>query len=236
MEKSKDVATEELHALAVNRSLLAESERELKEAHQQLLEEPSRLLKKRLDSLQLKIAALKEDREKRIRDLSEEAQAYELMKDLLVQRAVLPRPQESKKTKAPETTLLHQKALELVAENDFARAAKTYEQIVVYDPNDDEAYLLMGHSYFLAGEYSKAESAYHNAVSINPENRREIVPFYENFILQNPSDDTAYANLGYAYLMLGEATKAKHAFQDALSIRPDNSSALAGLQKIEKTA
>ena len=200
-----------IRALAANRSLLSHCKNETE------------------------ATALKEDREKLFKTLPTELQAYELMKDQLVEKASLPKtkmPKHEEKIRSPETYRLHQKALGLVAEDHLGDAAKMYEQIILIDPNDDEAYILMGHSYFLTGQYEKAEAAYHNAINIDLENRKEIAPFYENFILQNPSDDTAYTNLGYAYLMLGENSKAKDAFRDALSIQPDNESARAGLRKI----
>ena len=206
--------TATVRALAANRSLLAKSENE---------------------SLS---KILKEDREKLFKSLPAELQAFELMKDQLIEKANRPqRPrarQPVEKPRSPKTVPLHQKALQFVANDNLKDAARIYEQIVLVDPDDDEAYILMGHSYFMIGEYAKAEAAYHNAVSIDPENRKEIAPFYENFILQNPSDDVAYTNLGYAYLMLGDASKARDAFKDALSIQPDNRNAQIGIRHTEK--
>ena len=97
------------------------------------------------------------------------------------------------------------------------------------DPEDDEAYLILGHTYLLSGEYVKAEEAFQNAVHIDPANIREIAPFYQNLLLENPGDDQAHSNLGYALLILGNFTEAKQAFQDALSINPQNADANAGL-------
>ena len=91
----------------------------------------------------------------------------------------------------------------------------------------------MGHTYLLSGSYEKAEAAFQNAAHIDPENLNEITPFYENIVLQNPEDDSAHTNLGYAYLILGEFVKAKEAFQDALSINPENGQALNGLHALE---
>ena len=61
---------------------------------------------------------------------------------------------------------------------------------------------------------------------------REITPFYENQILNNPNDDAAYARLGYIHLMFKNTQSAQDAFQDALSISPDNPLALSGLEEL----
>ena len=129
---------------------------------------------------------------------------------------------------------LHEKALKHTEKKQFESAARVYEEIVLLDPEDDEAYLIMGHNYLLAGQYDKADAAFHNAVDIRAENFDEILPFYQNIVMQNPDDDRAYSNLGYAYLILGDGIRARQAFRDALAIAADNADAARGLSIIEK--
>ena len=112
-------------------------------------------------------------------------------------------------------------------------AARVYEEITLRSPEDDQAFIILGHVYLLSGDYEKAELAFHNAASIDSENLRQILPFYENLVIQTPDDDQAHSNLGYARLILGDFAGAREAFQDALSINGDNDSALKGLILLE---
>jgi tetratricopeptide (TPR) repeat protein len=61
---------------------------------------------------------------------------------------------------------------------------------------------------------------------------REAIKLYIDILLIEPDDDAAYTNMGQAYLMLGDAARAKDAFLNALHINPDNEIALAGLKNI----
>ena len=225
--------TEAFKSLAVNRSLLARFETQYQNLKEKGGRAQSFQTKKELENLRYKIKALTED--------SKRLTAGEFMSDLLAKEtakrafpaplgaaAAPKKPEIGEKTKA-----LHEKALDLVAQDKLGEAAKLYEEIVMLDPGDDQAYLIMGHSYLLSGQYEKAESAFHNAARIDPDNVNEIIPFYQNIILKAPDDDAAQSHLGYAYLILGDFEKAKDAFRDALSINPENTEAGQGLQIAE---
>ncbi len=250
--QNKDAAI--LKSLAANRVLLARSTAEYMRLKKKDAETPDEDLKNKADDLNTKIQALNDDRSDLLASLSEEKQAYEMMKDLLIKEATANFPEEEPKDEAETKILsidqekpvlnvnesnvipiavLHERALVLVSQRNLAEAAKIYEEIILRNPDDDQAYIIMGHTYVLSGEYEKAKNAFQNAVHIDPENINEITPFYENIVLQNPDDDVAYANLGYVYLILGEVIKAKGAFQTALSINPDNGPALSGLNAIQ---
>ena len=56
---------------------------------------------------------------------------------------------------------------------------------------------------------------------------------YEDIILSEPDDETAYTGLGQSYLVLGDYPRAKNAYLNALHINPDNETALLGMKKIE---
>ena len=52
----------------------------------------------------------------------------------------------------------------------------------------------------------------------------------QDILLMEPDDETAYVNLGQIYLLFSQNDKAKNAFQNALSIDPENEVAINGLQ------
>jgi len=231
-----------LKSLAMNRSLLARFETQYQNLREKGVKAQSFQTKKELENLQYKIKALTEDSERLSAFLSEKDRAHEFMNDLLTKEAIpatpaLSSPPAAQLLKKPEisdkTKMLHERALDFAAQNKLKDAAKLYEEIVLIDPDDDQAYLIMGHAYLLSGEYEKAESAFHNAAHIDPDNVHEIIPFYQNMVLKNPDDDTAHSHMGYAYLILGDFEKAKDAFKDALSINPENPEAGQGLQIAE---
>ncbi len=203
-----------IKSLKTNRSMVARFEAQQLELRKKRVEDPSVISETELENLNYKIKALHED----------------------VARLRASPPKKSASTPATgaaphdEIIQMHERALEVAGKNNFKEALELYEEIVLKNPDDDQAYLIMGHLYLMSGNYEKSESAFQNAVHIDPANIREITPFYENKILQNPDDDNAYADLGYAYLILGDFLKAKSAFKNALSINPYNQAAVNGLK------
>ena len=241
-----------LKQLEANRSLLARYRAEYAKLKSEEKEEFSPSLNRKLDNLKYKILALDEDRTKLLTLLPQVRQAHEIMKDLLtfkesarlfeedaagapkkiMARAETP-PLTQKDFVAGSLNAMHEEALEYVADKRYDKAAKIYQEIILMNPDDDQAYIILGHIYLLSGLYDKAEESFMNAVHIDPENTGEIAPFYENLVMQNPSDDTAYSNMGYAYMILGEFLKARQAFKDALQINPGNEQAGQGLQFLD---
>lgn len=61
---------------------------------------------------------------------------------------------------------------------------------------------------------------------------RQAVNVYTEIILLEPDDESAYANLGRAYMILGDRDRAKDAFRNALEINPDNPMSLVGLKRL----
>ncbi len=240
------------NSLEANRSLLNQYHREYNRLKNEALKDPSPTLEKKMSDLEYKIKALEKDSDELWSFLPVNRRVGEFVKDLMskkleeekIRRAASvaamdeisqPQPEPPAKPSMDEVTYqLHEQALQYVSEKRYKEALALYEEIVLKNPDDDEAYIIMGHTYILMGQYQKAESAFHNAVSIDPENIHEIAPFYENMVLRNPDDDMAYADLGYAYLILGEAVKAKNAFSESLHINPENGPAQKGLGFTEK--
>lgn len=233
--------------LEANRALLSRYKSEYSVLREELKLSPTLENLEKLEGLKYKILALNEDRQRLLSSLPENDQAHQMMLDVLTRKEGVELPEEEMRvpeSTGPETlskssqtldriTSLHQKALDLVAERRYLEAAKIYEEIVITEPEDDQAYLIMGHVYLLSGAPGKAEEAFSNAVHIDPANIQEITPFYENIILQNPDDDDGYANLGFARLIVGDFLKAREAFLHALEINPENQTALQGINYLD---
>ncbi len=230
-----------LRSLSINRSLLEKSQAE----YQALLEEerrqgPTRITTELLAGLRYKIQALKEDAQRLRALLPMRAQADEFLKDMVqrqkdrAQRNYI-EPEEEKKLRETvrRTYQLHEKALSSMAQGRADEAEKTYQEIVLLTPDDDEAYLLLGHTCLATGHYRKAGEAFLNAIHINPLNAQEIPRLYENILVENPSDDEAMAQLGFAKLLLGDRVAAKDSFETALEINPRNSTAANGLLELQ---
>lgn len=56
---------------------------------------------------------------------------------------------------------------------------------------------------------------------------------YQEILLIEPDDETAYTNLGRIHMILGDTQKAAECFRNALSIDPDNEAARLGIEKIK---
>ncbi len=232
-------------ALAANRSLITQYTTDYIRLKKEADKADSGELRSQLEKLKYKINALGEDRANLFSMLSERRLAHELMKDVLTKESGIQRilveelqpdqPQAPSFAASPNFSLelLHERALQFAASHQYEEAEKIYEEIILKDPDDDQAYVIMGHISLLMGDYAKAEEAFRNAVSIDPENIQEITPFYENIVVQNPNDTQAFTNLGYAYLILGEFLKAREAFKNALDINPDNQIAQNGMATLE---
>lgn len=61
---------------------------------------------------------------------------------------------------------------------------------------------------------------------------RQAIELYSEITLLEPDDETAYANMGRAYMILGQYERAENAFLNALHINPENELAYLGLQKL----
>ncbi|MCG3175855.1 MAG: hypothetical protein MOGMAGMI_00792 [Candidatus Omnitrophica bacterium] len=195
--------------------------------------DPDPVENRRLEALEAKLKVL-EERSVELRALLPlQQQAGGFLQDLVSRRLA----EEAKRRldlEEMEASLkqMHERALELVSQDRLREAAALYEEILLRDPEDDEAYMILGHTSVLMGRYDRAEQAFANAVHIDPANAAEIVPFYENLILQEPSAEH-YTHLGYAHLIAGDIVASKRAFEEALRIDPLGEAAERGLSILE---
>lgn len=233
-----------LRSLSINRSLLMKSEAE----YQALLKEERRgtseNLSERLSNLRYKIQAFKEDAERLQTQLPGNVLADDFLKEMVdhqkrsggTQDTVDLEAEKKIEEKIRSIYRMHEKALSYVAQDRYDEAEKMYEEIVLLSPDDDEAYLLLGHTCLAIGHYEKAGGAFGNAIHINPENAREIPRLYENILIENPSDDNVMAQLGFSYLLLGNAGQARQFFEEALKLDPSNETARRGLVELRPYA
>jgi tetratricopeptide (TPR) repeat protein len=61
---------------------------------------------------------------------------------------------------------------------------------------------------------------------------RGAIRLYMDAVLLEPDDAVAYVNMGRAYWLLGDTGRARTAFENALSIEPDNEAAHEGLRRL----
>ena len=79
----------------------------------------------------------------------------------------------------------------------------------------------------------KIDDLHRKAEGLIVENKfREAVDVYWRIVLIEPDDETAYTNMGNAYMILGDTGRARESFLNALDINPENETAALGLQKI----
>ncbi len=236
-----DTQVEAQKQLAINRVMRTRFQKELVTAQLEAKEKMTFTLERKLANLEYKIKGLDDDNARLLGLLDRNKQALEFMKDILFKKTSdnkknppsIPMAKEApllQSTPRLTTDELHEQALVLVSQNKLEEAIKKYTEIVIADPDDDEAYMLMGHTYMMLDQYSKAEAAFYNAAHIDKNNLQAITPFYENMTLNNPNDDRSYALLGYAHLIVGEFPQAKDAFENAIHINPQNTLALKGLE------
>jgi len=220
-----------MRSLTINRSLVAKAEEEYRALQKQEPDDTTGSVTRQLSDLRYKIQAFNEDAERLKGILPPDTKTEDILD------ASGPRPIDTAAEKRVEETVkkihdMHEKALQAIAAKKFNEAQIIYEGIILLSPDDDEAYLLLGHTCLAAGLYEKAADAFHSAIHIEPGNAREIPRLYENILVENPSDDDAMTQLGYAHLLLGSVKFARQAFEDALAVNPSNMEAKKGLLEI----
>ncbi len=221
-----------MRSLSINRSLLMKAEAEYRQLQEREAQDTTGSLSRKLGDLRYKIQAFNEDAERLRRMLPPDAKADDLLPDIKSGRSIDTAAEKRVEDLTKKIYQMHEKALQNVGSQNFEEAEKIYNEIVFLSPDDDEAYLLLGHVCLTAGHYEKAADAFHNAIHIDPQNAREIPRLYENILVENPLDDEAMTQLGYAHLLLGSAENARLAFQDALAVNPSNAEARKGLLEI----
>lgn len=86
---------------------------------------------------------------------------------------------------------------------DYLKVMKTFQQIILDDPNNAEAYYNLGVAYGELGQYQEAIEALEQAIRIDP------------------NEPDAYYNLGIAYSELEQYQEAIKAFKKSIRLRSD---------------
>ncbi len=101
---------------------------------------------------------------------------------------------------------IYQQASDKLKSGDYAGAIEAYNQVLLFDANDSDAYVNRGIARFQLGDKRGALQDFNQALSLNPTNAE------------------AYTQRGGVYLTMGEKRKAKADFQKAAKIRRSQSS------------
>ena len=110
----------------------------------------------------------------------------------------------------------HDLANTYIQVNNIPAALDSYQQAIRYNPSLWQSYQNMAVIYYKNKQFALAAQALQKAVEANKENPK--LP----------------ADLGVVYLEMGKLEEAKHAFQDTLTLDPNNAEAKNGLMKINK--
>lgn len=96
-----------------------------------------------------------------------------------------------------------------------SKAIETAEKVLELDPNNAEAYRLIGYSYEIAQKYDEAQKNYLKAIELKPDLSQ------------------AYSGLGHSYDLQGDITKAEEFYRKALSLDKNNFHTLLNLARVD---
>jgi len=124
------------------------------------------------------------------------------------------------------------------------KALEAYETAVSLDPTRDDMYVRLGNLNFSLGRNAAAETAYRQAVNLNPDATNmfslgqlylntdrpvEAVTQFEKVVKLTPENVNGYYGLGQAYGKMGDLEAAVGQFNKAIELQPDFYSSYAEL-------
>lgn len=124
------------------------------------------------------------------------------------------------------------------------KALEAYETAVSLDPSRDDMYIKLGNLNFSLGRNSEAETAYRQAVALNPdatnvfslgqlylntERPLQAAEQFEEVVNLTPENVNGYYGLGQAFGKLGDLEAAVGQFEIAIELQPDFYSTYAEL-------
>jgi tetratricopeptide (TPR) repeat protein len=112
------------------------------------------------------------------------------------------------------------------------RAIENAELAVLRDPNQAEAWVVLGDTYRRANRDAEAATAYGRAMALSPENpeiqrragggRSSEIRELERQVLASPENDELWGDLGDLYAAAGDRETALHHYRYAMSLDPDD--------------
>lgn len=94
------------------------------------------------------------------------------------------------------------------------KVIETANKVLALDPQNSEAYRLMGYAYEIMQKYPDAIRAYKNALDLDPQNAN------------------AYSNRGHAYQLLGDYVRAKADYDKAIALDRTSDHTLINLARV----
>ena len=136
----------------------------------------------------------------------------------------------------------------LVAAGDLEAAARIYEHVMSFSPDEPQLHHVLGLVYLEQGRTNAAISHIDRSTHLNPSNADSYrslgdaykaaakpdaaIRAYEKALSLSPADVDVWINLGTAFNDFGSVDRAMTAFQEALRINPENPRVLNNIGKL----
>ena len=133
--------------------------------------------------------------------------------------------------------------------NDFTSAATLYRRALTRTPDDVRTLTALGTALDGAGDWRQAQAEYQKALTVDPQNidarfdlahlefkhgsYAEAEQEYRHLLVEAPKDPSVHNELGGVLAATNRPTDAKHEFEIAITLDPDNFEALYNLAGIE---
>lgn len=140
---------------------------------------------------------------------------------------------------------LKQKGMALMQVNRLAEAKTLFQQICNTNPEDVEAWHILGSLFVKLGNLNEAGKSYRRVIALHPDHGQahlylgnllylqgeldEAAQEYLQALRINPDDAGAHNNLGLIHTLLGQYDKAKVHFQEAIRLNPSYAGAYSNL-------
>lgn len=141
-------------------------------------------------------------------------------------------------------------AVALYATGDISEAKNQYEAQAKLSQNDPNLANNLGNVYRDLGQYQKAIDSYQKAIRLNPKvanpyinlanlylytlNQKDLaIKTFQNALSNLPGNQDIQVLLGVAYEQSGDKANAKATFEQVLSQNPNNTSAQAGVKRVQ---
>lgn len=158
------------------------------------------------------------------------------------------------KALALESSQLTQRSSDLRKQKLYTMATQAAEKAVKKNPNNVEAWNMLGLSYQDREEYLLAREAYQSGIAVasikpecanlyynyasllnkEPTTREEALKYFRMALECEPKHSEAFNNMAYTYEKMGQLTEAKKYYEAALKADPDNKIASNNLNDLLK--